>query len=92
MTSRLVAGRPAGSLPLTQFVDRPGAIDLAWGHPDPRLLPVDELRAAADAGWRRVKESLGTKEPLGTIGTMLARDVEDLEDLKDDLNRALEAA
>ena len=45
MTSRLVAGRPAGSLPLTQFVDRPGAIDLAWGHPDPALLPVDELRA-----------------------------------------------
>ena len=48
MTSRLVAGRPAGSLPLTQFVDRPGAIDLAWGHPDPALLPVEELRASAD--------------------------------------------
>jgi DNA-binding transcriptional MocR family regulator len=36
-------------LPLTQFVERPGAIDLGWGHPDPALLPVDELRATAVA-------------------------------------------
>lgn len=36
-------------LPLTQFVDRPGAIDLGWGHPDPALLPVDELKATAVA-------------------------------------------
>lgn len=34
-------------LPLIQFVERPGIIDLAWGHPDPILVPVDALRAAA---------------------------------------------
>ena len=33
-------------LPLVQFVARPGIIDLAWGHPDPELLPVDALRQA----------------------------------------------
>jgi DNA-binding transcriptional MocR family regulator len=32
---------------LTQFRRTPGVIDLAWGHPDPTLLPVDLLRAAA---------------------------------------------
>ena len=37
-----------GALPLTQYDGTPGVIDLAWGHPDPSLLPVDELRAAAD--------------------------------------------
>lgn len=33
---------------LTQYVETPGVIDLAWGHPDPTLLPVKELRAAAE--------------------------------------------
>ncbi len=33
---------------VTQFQAVPGVIDLAWGHPDPDLLPVAELRAAAD--------------------------------------------
>ncbi len=31
---------------LTQYEARPGIIDLAWGHPDPTLLPVQELREA----------------------------------------------
>ncbi len=30
-----------------QFEGRPGIIDLGWGHPDPALLPVAELRNAA---------------------------------------------
>lgn len=34
-------------LPLTQFVERPGAIDLGWGHPDPTLLPVEEISRTA---------------------------------------------
>ena len=34
------------SLPVTQFRDRPGVIDLAWGHPGADLLPVDLLREA----------------------------------------------
>jgi 2-aminoadipate transaminase len=31
---------------LTQFEATPGVIDLAWGHPDPTLLPVKELAEA----------------------------------------------
>ena len=38
---------PESALPITQFIDRPGIIDLAWGHPDPVLLAVDDLRQAA---------------------------------------------
>lgn len=41
------------SLPLVQFESRPGLIDLAWGHPDPALLPVAEMRAAAQAALDR---------------------------------------
>jgi len=32
---------------LAQFQATPGIIDLAWGHPDARLLPLRELREAA---------------------------------------------
>lgn len=42
-----------GQLPLIQFVERPGIIDLGWGHPDPALVPVDELRAAAARAFDR---------------------------------------
>jgi len=38
---------------LTQFSAAPGTIDLAWGHPDPDLLPVRELRAAAERAFDR---------------------------------------
>ena len=38
---------PESALPVTQFVHRSGIIDLAWGHPDPDLLPVEDLRQAA---------------------------------------------
>jgi DNA-binding transcriptional MocR family regulator len=34
-------------LPALQFVERPGIIDLAWGHPEAALLPLEALRAAA---------------------------------------------
>jgi 2-aminoadipate transaminase len=42
-----------GDLPLVQFSARPDVIDLGWGHPDPDLLPVEELRLAADEAARR---------------------------------------
>lgn len=44
METRQIASPP---LPLVQFVERPGIIDLGWGHPDPDLVPVDALRTAA---------------------------------------------
>ncbi|HEU5089857.1 MAG TPA: PLP-dependent aminotransferase family protein, partial [Roseiflexaceae bacterium] len=34
-------------LPIVQLELRPGIIDLGWGHPDPGLLPVDDVRTAA---------------------------------------------
>jgi 2-aminoadipate transaminase len=43
----------ARALPLVQFDAQPGVIDLGWGHPDPELLPLDELRSAADEAARR---------------------------------------
>ena len=38
---------------LTQFFAEPGAIDLAWGHPDPSLMPVAELRDATARALER---------------------------------------
>ena len=38
---------------LTQYEPRPGVIDLAWGHPDPSLLPVQELRDASHRAMER---------------------------------------
>ena len=34
---------------LTQFFAAPGVIDLAWGHPDPELLPAGLVAEAAVA-------------------------------------------
>jgi DNA-binding transcriptional MocR family regulator len=44
-------------LPDIQYRDRPGIIDLSWGHPMPSLLPVEAWQVAAEAtlsgqGWR----------------------------------------
>jgi len=41
------------ALALTQYVERPGIIDLGWGHPDPSLVPVDGVRAAAVGALER---------------------------------------
>jgi 2-aminoadipate transaminase len=38
---------------LSQYSTASGAIDLAWGQPDPDLLPVAELRAAAERALDR---------------------------------------
>ena len=51
---------------LTQFQPVPGVIDLAWGHPDPTLLPVQELRAAAERAMDRYgPEMLAYGKPAG---------------------------
>ena len=47
MTERGSAAR------LTQYEAKPGVIDLAWGHPDPTLLPVQELREATHRAMER---------------------------------------
>jgi 2-aminoadipate transaminase len=44
-------------LPILQFEDRPGVLDLGWGHPHPDLLPVTSWREAVQEslevfGWR----------------------------------------
>ena len=55
-----------GQLPLIQFVERPGIIDLGWGHPDPTLVPVDALRAAAARAFDRYgPDALAYGMPVG---------------------------
>ncbi len=49
---RMRAGQP-----ILQYVDRPGLLDLGWGHPHPSLLPTDAWAAATTAalntyGWQ----------------------------------------
>ena len=46
----------SGDLPLLQYVDRPGLLDLGWGHPHPAMLPVAAWSSASAAalsehGW-----------------------------------------
>lgn len=58
-----------------QFAPHVPRLDLVWGHPDPTLLPTDELRAAADAvlgdrGWRQL--SYGISEGSGRLRHALA--------------------
>jgi 2-aminoadipate transaminase len=38
---------------LTQYQPRPGVLDLAWGHPDPALLPIEQLRKASHRAMER---------------------------------------
>jgi len=43
--------------PILQYVDRPGLLDLGWGHPHPSLLPTDAWAAATASaldtyGWQ----------------------------------------
>ena len=53
-------------LPLIQFVERPGIIDLGWGHPDPTLVPVDPLRTAAGRALDRYgPDALAYGTPAG---------------------------
>jgi len=44
---------PSTSARLTQYQPTPGVIDLAWGHPDPKLLPVSELAEATRRAMER---------------------------------------
>ncbi|HMJ76746.1 MAG TPA: PLP-dependent aminotransferase family protein [Iamia sp.] len=58
-----------------QFVDGGHRLDLTWGHPDPTLLPAEELARAAEAaladrGWRAL--SYGTSEGSGRLRHALA--------------------
>jgi len=54
------------ALSLMEFMERAGVTELAWGHPDPRFLPVRALRAAADRALRRYgPDALGYGRPAG---------------------------
>ena len=59
-------GALPGALSLVQFSAAAGVIDLAWGHPGSDLLPVDELRAAADRALQRYgPDALNYGAPAG---------------------------
>src|SRR5437867_4543104 len=47
------SSKPCARVAITQFRPVPGTIDLAWGHPDPDLLPIRELRTAAERAMDR---------------------------------------
>ncbi len=56
----------AGRLPITEFVPLPGAYDLAWGHPDPTLFPVEELAKVASRTLRHFgPDALAYGAPAG---------------------------
>ena len=54
------------TLPIIQMVRKEGVIDMAWGHPDPRLLPVAAMRRATEAALDRYgDEALQYGHPMG---------------------------
>ncbi len=51
---------------LTQYRPSPGVIDLSWGHPDPSLLPIQQLKAATVRALDRYgADMLGYGNPAG---------------------------
>ncbi len=72
MTSREAGALPGqgeareGRLPITEFAPRAGEYDLAWGHPDPALLPGEELAETARRTLRRFgSDALAYGAPAG---------------------------
>lgn len=66
-------------LPVAEFVEKPGVIDLAWGHPDPDLLPVEKLAELARTTLRRFgPEALAYGAPAGP-GPLIEAVVDRLE-------------
>ncbi len=58
------------TLPTIQLTQRPGIIDLGWGHPDSTLLPAAELRQAADAAiecWGAEVLAYGAERGAGPL-------------------------
>lgn len=43
----------ANSFPIVQLSIKPGVLDLAWGQPDPNLLPVAEMHQASEIAVKR---------------------------------------
>ena len=61
-----------------QFRRRSGSLDLTWGHPDPLLLPVEDIRAAYNVilsqnGWLPL--SYGYGQGSGALRTAIADDL-----------------
>jgi 2-aminoadipate transaminase len=58
--------RPPVSTPLLQIFERPGIIELTWGHPDPTLPPVAAMRRARAAALDRYcSDALPCGHPAG---------------------------
>jgi 2-aminoadipate transaminase len=64
---------------MLQYVDRPGVLDLGWGHPPPELLPVRawaqaSAEALAQYGWRLLTygRNAGPAPLIEWLGTHLS--------------------
>ena len=69
-------------LPILQFQDRPGILDLGWGHPHPSLLPVRSWAAATQAasesfGWQAL--TYGYAAGPGPLIEWLAEHLREIE-------------
>jgi DNA-binding transcriptional MocR family regulator len=69
-------------LPITQYVDRPGVLDLSWGHPCPLLLPTESWRTAAQTalttyGWQAL--AYGHEAGPGPLREWIASHLVDID-------------
>jgi len=76
--------------PVLQFVERPGILDLSWGHPHPSLLPVREWAAAVQetsrsCGWQTL--AYGHAAGPGPLTEWLAGHLAQAEGFTTDLAR-----
>lgn len=67
------------SFPTVQLSTKPGVIDLRWGQPDPKLLPVEDMKRAAELALTRYGAdalAYGADAGAGPLLEWLARRIE----------------
>ncbi|HKE67286.1 MAG TPA: PLP-dependent aminotransferase family protein [Micromonosporaceae bacterium] len=69
-------------LPVVQFEERPGILDLSWGHPSPSLLPVEAWSVAAQTALSRHRAdalSYGADPGPGPLREWIAARLSDID-------------
>jgi 2-aminoadipate transaminase len=60
------------SFPTVQLVLQPGVFDLGWGHPDPKLMPMEGMRQAASAASEQFGADMFAYGNAAGAGPLLA--------------------